>query len=650
MNDTSVIIGTAGHIDHGKTTLVRALTGVDTDRLDEEKRRGITIVLGFAPLQLGERTVGVVDVPGHERFVRTMVAGAGGVDVGLLVVAADEGVMPQTREHLDVLRLLRVPELVVALTRTDVADPDLAELAELDVRDLLDAPDLPWTDVPVLPVSGVTGDGVPALRAALEDAIERLPSRPTSSVFRMPVDRAFTIRGFGTVVTGTSRDGALRGGTTLEILPSRQSVRVRGMQVHGADATHVTAGQRVALNLQGLDAEAVPPGSWLATPGALAVSPQVDVQVRLLGDAPLPNNARVRFLSGTAEVLATLRLVAADGGAAPEELEPGTAAFAQLALEEPVGAVAGDRFVIRRESPLETLGGGVVLDPEPAPLRRRERPAVARLLSVLADPDASTDDRIAALLRRHAGEALDRSALRRRLPLHAGAIEPAHPEVVAVRSDPPSWAWSHAADAWVDTVRATVAEHHAAHPLLDGPLLAEVRQALRPVPEARLFEALLPRLLAVAELDLRGPRLALRGHDAMPTGPVAETLDTFVDRLEAGGVHPPPLDEATRGLELPPDALAWLIQQGRILRVADDFYVARGPFVALVGRIGEFVSQNGTMGPTDFKDISGLTRRHAMPFLEFLDRERVTVRAGNGRTMHPDARHWTDATVLASST
>ena len=640
-------MGTAGHIDHGKTTLVRALTGVDCDRLDEEKQRGITIVLGFAPLDLpGGLRVGVVDVPGHERFVRTMVAGAGGVDVALLVVAADEGVMPQTREHLHVLRLLQVPELVVALTRSDLVDEELLELAELDVRDLLD--DTPWADAPVLPVSGLTGNGIGPLRDALVEAVGRLPEPVSTPVFRMPVDRAFSIRGFGTVVTGTTRDGALHGGGTLEVLPGRHKVRIRGIQVHGEDAQRVHRGQRVALNLQGVDSKLVPAGSWLATPGAVASSDRLDVRFDLLADTPRPleNNSRVRLLLGTAEVLATVRLMDPEGGPAPEAILPGEPALAQLALGEEIGAVAGDRFVLRSESPVLTLGGGVILDPEPPLLRRRERRAAARLHAVLTAANARGTDRVAALLERHAGIALDVRALRRRLPLSAGDpgedAAAAGDRVVAVPSDPPSWVWSGVVERWIEPAQAAIDAHHRDHPLLDGPLVNEVRQALVPPPEARVFDALLPKLSAEAGIERRGPRLARPDHRAEPDADAAAALDRLVERLEEGGVHPPHLEDAAEGLALPPDAVGWLVARGRLLRVRDDFFVGAQSFAELVRGVAAFMASGAPMTPVDFKEISGLTRRHAMPFLEYLDREKVTVRRANERSLGPGAARWLD--------
>ncbi len=642
MTTRSVVIGTAGHIDHGKTTLVRALTGVDCDRLEEEKRRGITIVLGFAALDLPDGSrVGIVDVPGHEKFVRTMVAGAGGVDVGLLVVAADEGVMPQTREHVQILAMLGVPKLVVALTRSDAVDEELLELAELDVSELL--AETPWPDAPVHAVSGLTGDGVPALKDTLVQAIDTLALGGSGDVFRMPVDRSFTIKGFGTVVTGSTRDGQLDAGATLEVLPGHQSVRIRGIQSHGESQDAVSAGMRVALNLQGVEPAAVPAGSWLATPKTLACGDRLDVEFQLLDDAPWPlaNNARVRLLCGTAEELATVRLIDPEGGPAPAEIQPGEHALAQLALSTEIGAVAGDRFVLRAESPMRTLGGGRILDPEPPLLRRRGRAAAARMLAVQRS-EASPAERVAAFLQRTPAEALDLHALRRRLPLGVDALAAAEAcdDAAPLASDPPSWVSRASVDRWLEPAAAFVAQHHAEHPLLDGPQASELRQALVPPPPPRVFEALLTELCERAGLAPRGPRVARLDHSSAPSASTRQELDTVVARLAAGGAHPPKVEEALSGVALPADGLSWLVEQGEILRVAEDYYVARAPYRELVRSLVAHTRAAGVLTPQGFKELSGLSRRHAMPFLEFLDRQRITVRHPDGRQLRDTLPDW----------
>ncbi len=637
--DSAVIIGTAGHIDHGKTTLVRSLTGTDCDRLEEEKRRGITIVLGFASLELPcGRLAGIVDVPGHEKFVRTMVAGAGGVDVALLVVSAEEGVMPQTREHLEILNLLCIPELVVALTRADSVEGDLLELAELDVRDLLE--DSRWPHADVVAVSGLTGAGKDVLLASLSAAASRLPPREQGSLFRLPVDRSFSIRGFGTVVTGTARDGQVSVGDTLEVSPSRRRVRIRGLQVHGAPTDTVSMGTRVALNLQGVESSLVPAGCWLASPGALAGGERVDVEISLLEDAPRPvaNNSRVRFLYGTAEVLATVRLIAPGGGAAPEQLLPGDSGIAQFALPEPLAFVAGDRFILRAESPMETLGGGRILDPEPPLLDRRTRREAAALLTELAEPSGSLEQSLVALLRRHGGQSLDVLSLRRRLPPSARSVEQAAAvaieagDAVLVPADRPSWTWSGVVSPWAEPARLFVSEYHLAHPLLAGAPFSEVRAVLEPQPSERVFEALVPALCDVADLKLCGHRLALPEHQPVPSASERGVLDELVERLGAGGVHPPPLSEAGAGLALPADALRWLVAQGELIRVSEDYLVEREAYRKLVRALVAHVSSRGSLSPVEFKEITGLTRRHAIPFLEFLSSYRpVPLRSARPR-------------------
>ena len=637
----SLIIGTAGHIDHGKTTLIRALTGVDCDRLDEEKKRCITIVLGFAPLTLSDgQRAGVVDVPGHERFVRTMVAGAGGVDIALLVVSAEEGVMPQTREHLDILNMLRVPQLVVAVTRADLVDEELLELAELDAQELL--AETPWPDAPVLAVSGLTGQGVPALLQALTDAAATLPQAPAGPAFRMAVDRSFSLRGFGTVVTGTTRDGVLNDETALEVLPGRTPVRVRGIQVHGEGVDRVVPGTRVALNLQGIEPSRAPAGAWLAARGSLASSDRLDVEVLLLAEAPrpLPNNARVRFLYGTAEVLATVRLLDGEGGPAPLELLPGETGLAQLALEHEIAAVASERFVLRAESPVITLGGGRVLDPSPPLLRRRGRAAAAAALRTLRALDASDGDRVEALLARSPGAVVTVDELRQRLPRGLPLMETLTglQGARAVALSPDRWAWTGLLERWRAPVEALIDRHHTEHPLLTGPLLGELRQALRPEPDDRLFAACVPLMEQRWDLLARSGRLGRMQHTGEPEAESRAVLDELVARFATGGTTPAPPQEIIGALRLPPDALLWLLAQGELVKITDDFLVARAPYRDLVQRVVAHTHAEGLLTPAAFKELSGLTRKHAIPFLEHLDRERILSRTTEGRALRSPPR------------
>src|SRR5262245_799287 len=401
MDPRHVVVGTAGHIDHGKTSLVKALTGIDTDRLPEEKARGITIDLGFAFLEEGQDlTIEIVDVPGHERFVRNMLAGVGGIDLAILVVAADEGVMPQTREHLAICSLLRIPAGLVALTKVDMVEDDWLELVTDDVSRLVRGTFL--EGAPIAPVSSKTGQGLDELRAALRDLAARVPARATDQLPRLPIDRVFTIRGFGTVVTGTLVAGRLQIDDRVEVFPRGAQVKVRGLQVHGRAVEQAVAGQRTAVNLQSLERAAIDRGDVLGLAGSLVPSALVDGTLELLGDAPRPlkSRDRIRFHTGTAEVMARVLLLDR------AELTPGESAFARLRLEQPVVAMPRDRFVIRSYSPIVTIGGGTLLDIDP-PRVRRKAPALVAHLALLG---SGSDEAVVAEHVRQSGTAGARTA------------------------------------------------------------------------------------------------------------------------------------------------------------------------------------------------------------------------------------------------
>src|SRR5689334_1399008 len=445
--DAPMILGTAGHIDHGKTSLVRALTGVDTDRLPEEKRRGITIDLGFAPLELdGVGTLGVVDVPGHEAFVRTMVAGATGIDLALLVVAADEGVMPQTREHLAILRLLGVRAGVVALTKADLVDDEWLALVRDDVAAAV--ADGPLAEAPIVAVSSLTGQGIDELRAALAAAARRVPGRATEDLFRMPIDRAFTIRGTGTVVTGTVWSGMLRRDATLRLFPSGDTVRVRSLQAHGHAVDRIHAGERAAIALAGVELARVGRGAVLVAGDAWRPSTVLRADVALLDDVARPVGPRhqLRLHLGTSEVGA--RLVATGGALAPGEHRP-----ARIVVDEPVVARTGDRFVLRGGSPLGTVGGGIVTDPL-AP--QRARAWVRRADSVA--------DALDHFLREATQSGLDVAELPVRLGISASELADVLDSADAWRVEDRLYAPA-TRTVVEERIRATLAEYHAAHPL-----------------------------------------------------------------------------------------------------------------------------------------------------------------------------------------
>ncbi|MFN3430766.1 MAG: selenocysteine-specific translation elongation factor, partial [Candidatus Sericytochromatia bacterium] len=520
-NDLPLIIGTAGHVDHGKTTLIRALTGIDTDRLEEEKRRGMTIDLGFAPFRLpGGRLAGVVDVPGHERFLKNMLAGAGGIDLVLLVVAADDGVMPQTREHLAILETLRVASGLVVVTKTDLVDPELLALAVEDVKEALK--DSFLADAPVVPVAAATGTGLAALVAAIEEATITAPRKDASGTLRLPIDRVFTKQGFGTVVTGTLVSGTLSEGDTVAVEPAGHTSRVRGIQVHGEKRATAKAGQRVAVNLAGLEKQALGRGDWLVAPGAGAPATLLDVQIELLpGATPLAHRARVRFHHGTAELIGRVILMDRD------EIAPGQAAPAQLLLERPAMAAFGDRFVLRRYAPPEILGGGRVLHPAPAKHKRRHPGALAAMAALeVGDPLAAMAEALKqAGCRPVAGETLlgyvpaDRQAQARTwLAEHAMAV------------DGGAYLHQAGAEAMAADLLGSLAKFHAAVPWRVG--LAKEELASRTKHPAPTAGRVLAAVLTRGDLVRHGRLYALPAHAPQLPEPLQRARRAILSQLD----------------------------------------------------------------------------------------------------------------------
>ncbi|MGZ8456369.1 MAG: selenocysteine-specific translation elongation factor [Gemmatirosa sp.] len=608
-----MIVGTAGHIDHGKTALVRALTGVDTDRLPEEKRRGITIDLGFAPLALGGvGTAGVVDVPGHEAFVRTMQAGATGIDVALVVVAADEGVMPQTREHLAILDLLGVRSAVVALTKADLVDDEWLALVTEDVRAALPAP---LADAPIIPTSIVAPRGIVELQAALVDAVRALPGRRDDDLFRLPIDRAFSVRGTGTVVTGTVWSGALARDAQVRLLPSGRSVRVRLLQSHGREVDRVGPGARAAVALVGVEVGEVGRGTLLVTDDAWAAAGVWRADVALLGDAPQPLGPRtaVRLHLGTSEVGA--RVVAASGAVAPGERRP-----VRLVLDAPVAARAGDRFVLRGGSPLTTIGGGIVRDPLPPGRRVRPWPAL----------DPAPAECLRLILDEAGPEGVPRDVLPIRLGTSAADVA-----ALAARAEGVLWIGARAvAPAIVAGLAgralAAVDAHHRAQPLDAGMSRQALRALLAAPPD--VADTVLARLRHEGTVELDGARVRRTGWTPTPN-PEQRMLQSVLEaRLAAVGLELPTVAELTAefGPEVP--ALIALAQRdGRLIA----FDSERCATVAAVNRglatLGAHLTPGVVYPPGALREILGISRKYLMSVLEYLDREGLTDRVAEGR-------------------
>ena len=633
-----VVVGTAGHIDHGKSTLVRALTGIDPDRLPEEKERGITIDLGFAPARIGDVVVSFVDVPGHERFVHNMLAGATGIDLVLLVVAADESVMPQTREHLAICRLLGIPAGLVAITRCDLVEEAMVELVAEEVRELVAGSFL--EDAPIVAVSGVTGAGLDALRTALAEVAARLPERPEGPWPRLPVDRVFAARGFGTIVTGTLQGAALRVGDALEAVPDGPTGRIRGLQVHGAAVDVAGPQRRVAVNLQGVDRERLMRGMVLAPPGLGPVTLVFDALLEVTPDAPAPleDEQRVRVHHGTAEVLGRLRL--------PNEraLPPGGRGAAQIRLEGPLAALPGDRFILRRYSPVTTLGGGVVVDLDP-PRRRRDDPAWVPRTEELAR--ASAAERLARAARDAGPEGIDLAERAVRLGLTREAARAAASSLERAASplarvlllEGDRVVSVPAREALFARITEELARAHAERPLEEGPAPERLRGAIAPAWSAEQFRGLLARLEARGAIALRPDAVRLSTHQAVPEGEQAERLAAVRSALDAAGFEALPEADLLARLGGGPAArqlLAFAARRGEAVKLRDDLWLGGAAWERMVRTLrGEAAGGRATIDVGTFKELFGVSRKYAIPLLEKLDAEGVTQRIGNERRVRP---------------
>lgn len=625
------MLGTAGHIDHGKTALVRALTGVDTDRLPEERARGITIDLGFAPLDLrGGTRLSVVDVPGHERLVRTMVAGATGIDVVLLVVAADEGVMPQTREHLAILDLLQIPAGLIALTKTDLApDPDWLELLEADVRAAVRGTVL--ADAPILRVSAKTKTGLDALAASLQSLLSEKPSRPDLNRPRLPIDRVFSMPGFGAVVTGTLTDGALALGDEVEILPSEQKGRVRGLQTHKKKEDRAAPGSRTAVNISGIAAEKIQRGEVVVRPNQYQPTRRVDARLRLLKDAsaPLKHGAEVKVFLGAAETIAAVRVLGAD------ELAPASEGWAQLELRDPLVAVRGDRLILRRPSPTETIGGGVIADPHPKGRHKRFDEATLSSLESLArgSPADVLLEAALALSPASAKEVMARSGLESEAAVSAMNELLANGTLVNLdggewRTDSlvmPASRW----DALQDKTLQIVGEYHKAFPLRKGIPREELKSKLKLAP--RVFNAGLALIANRKVVDENGAFVALPAHAVRLDAAQQVKVKALMRRFEADPSAPPSVKESQA--EVGEEVYNALIEMGELTAVSQEVVFRSKDYAAMTEKVKSFIAQNGQTTLAEVRDLLGTTRKYAQALLEHLDAVGVTVRDGDARRL-----------------
>ena len=634
----SIVIGTAGHIDHGKSALVRALTGIDPDRLKEEQARGITIDLGFAHLESDGVNLAFVDVPGHERFVKNMLAGAGGVDLAMLVVAADESVMPQTREHFQICRLLHIPAGVVVLAKADLADADTIELAKLEVRELTAGSFL--AEAPVVVVSARTGVGLDQLRHTLVDLARSVRERDREGHVRLPIDRVFSVKGFGTVVTGTLVSGTIHDETELVVLPRERVVKVRGLQVHGQGQAEADPGHRVAVNLGGVEVGEIARGDTLCARRAFEPTQRLDALVELLPDArPLRHGSRVRFHQGTTELLGRVA-VAADRveRATLAQIEPGMDAYARIRLETPAVLTRGDRFILRAYSPSITIGGGVVLDPHPPRIGVRTTTALERFRR-LDGPDGTegVDSAVLAMVDERGESGLPTDALISRAGLAPSSAEASIGRLVRAGSI------VRVADLLVsplvlrglgERLLTALKTHHQAQPLSEGLPREEARERLFGRSSLHVFDHVLATLAAERQIVVRD-RLALAGHRVALSGEDLRTRDEIERILRDAGLAPPDAATLQTLVNAPApivDRIAALLVRQKTLVKLDALLFHADALAQLKADV-RGLKANARVDVPAFKERYGITRKYAIPLLEYLDRERITRRVGDARVV-----------------
>ncbi|MDY0187446.1 MAG: selenocysteine-specific translation elongation factor [Syntrophus sp. (in: bacteria)] len=630
-----IVLGTAGHVDHGKTALIRALTGVDTDRLKEEKERGITIELGFASLRLGSgRIFGVVDVPGHERFVKNMVAGAAGIDLVLMVIAADEGVMPQTREHLQICSLLNIRKGLVALTKIDLVDRDWLELIQEDLADFLKGSFL--EGAPVIPVSAQTGEGLPELLAALETVAAGIEEEPDSGVFRLPVDRVFTIRGFGTVVTGTLRSGQVSVADTVQMLPGTVTAKVRGLQVHNAAVVTAEAGQRTAVNLQGLEKADILRGQVLVHPDTMRPTVRVDTFLEYLppDKKKLAHRSLVRLHTGTSETMARVLLMD------QEELQPGERAYAQFFTSEPVVTMAGDHFVIRSYSPITTLGGGLIVDPLPRKHKRND-PAVLESFEQLHH--GSDEEKTGAIIERSGPEGVALAPLVMRTGIPATRLRKildhllSRHELVLLDKDNLTVVSVSFHSQLQKKILQELSAYHKKYPLKEGSLKEELRSVLgRHVP-VRLYLSAVQALEKAGKIVLDREIIRLADHTIQLKEDLAE-LREALDRLYLkAGLTPPTMREVMEQFAAKKDSarkvMDVMLRDGVLVKISEDLYFHQESLNKLRENYKKLLLKEGKATPASFRELTGLSRKFIIPLMEYFDLTRLTIRAGEHRLL-----------------
>ena len=643
----SIIVGTAGHIDHGKTALVKALTGIDADRLEEEKRRGITIDLGFAHMELPAASdetlrLGFVDVPGHERFVRNMLAGVGGIDLVLLVIAADESIKPQTREHFDILQLLGVRRGITVLTKSDAVDAETLDVVRMEVEEFLRGSFLEGQ--PIVAASSLTGAGLDDLKRAMIGAAAEVHPRDSQALARLPIDRVFTMKGFGTVVTGTLIAGTIQREDELEVFPTGRKVRVRGVQVHGQAADAAVAGQRTALNLAGASTEDLSRGMTLVPPDTFLTTRCVDVSLRLLASAarPLRNRSRVHFHCNAMETVAeitfpyarpkvpTSRAKNAREMGHPVSLSPGDQAFGKIKLAQPALLLPGDRFIIRQFSPVVTIGGGVVLDAMPV----SRMPDHAAFLNVLADGQAESI--LAARIARRGHDGISMAGIVAETGRTTGTVEGALAPLMKqgrVLRIGNLLVHAPAVAALQQSIVSAVENFHRKNSLVAGIAREELREQARA--SAEVFAEALAALVREKRVEVAGDLVRLPGHGVVMKDEEAESKAKIEVAFADAGLKVPALTEVLAGLKVDKaraqKIVTLLLRDKVLIKISDDLVFHRGALEDLRRSLAAQKAKSSRIDVAKFKEMTGVSRKYAIPLLEYLDRERVTKRVGDAR-------------------
>lgn len=630
-----IVLGTAGHIDHGKTTLVKALTGINTDRLKEEQLRGITIELGFAWLDLpGGLRIGIVDVPGHEKFVKNMVAGATGIDVVAMVIAADEGVMPQTREHMEICQLLGVKYGFVVLTKTDLVDDEWLELVTDDIRKFVK--DTFLDGAPILPVSAVTGKGIPEFIKTLDELSPKIPGRSSSGLFRLPVDRVFTMKGFGTVITGTLISGNVEVGETIMIYPSGVTSKVRGIQVHNESVNEAVAGMRTAINFQGLDKASVERGEIVSTPGALIPGYMLDISLHLLKSnrKPVKNRTRVRFHTGTSEILGNLVLLDR------EELLPGEDTAAQLRLDSPTAVVKDDRFVLRSFSPVRTIAGGQILNPVPRK-HKRFKPEVTEALKNITSLPA--EELVGYYVSESGYMGVSFSDLKVMTNITEKNLDCSLQNLLSKKKivliDKESRIFLH--QAGIENLKKEMHDfidaYHKSNPLKAGMPKEELKSKLPDFLNPKLFILIINQMIKDKNIALDEDMVRLEGHKVSLGEDQSGIKMKIIKAFKESGLTPPYLKELVQEHKMDhvraKEVLLLLVDEGILLKVKEDLYFHSDNINEIKNRMVEFLRKNGEMTTPQFKDMTGASRKFLIPLLEYFDSKNVTIRIGDIRKL-----------------